>query len=69
MVSRLAALVLSNDIAVMMMMMMMMMMMVVVVVVMTGELEEAAELFTRYSQLSNDSKARVHAVDSCTLYR
>ena len=53
----------------MMMMMMMMMMMVVVVVVMTGELEEAAELFTRYSQLSNDSKARGHAVDSCTLYR
>jgi len=43
--------------------MMMMMMMI------TGQLQEAAELFSRYNRLTNDSKAHVHAVDSCTVYR
>ena len=48
-----------------MMLLMMMMMMTVV----TGQLQEAAELFSRYSRLTSDSQAHVHAVDSCTLYR
>lgn len=41
----------------------------VVMVTTTGQLEESAEWFRRYTRLKNDPQARVTAVDSCTLYR
>jgi len=45
------------------------MMMMMMMMIQTGRLQESAEMFTRYTRLTNDSEAHVNVVDSCTLYR
>ena len=43
--------------------------MMMMLMMMTGQLQEAAELFIRYNRLANDSKAHVYTVDLCTSFR